>query len=80
MYLGDVYTVAANLAGLPGISIPAGFVEEGRKKLPVGMQLMGRPFGERDLFQAAAAYECWQKILGTGDKEGRRSDECRQTL
>lgn len=65
MYLGDVYTVAANLAGLPGISIPAGFVEEGGKKLPVGMQLMGRPFGERELFQVAAAYEHWQKTLGT---------------
>ncbi len=42
-----------NLAGLPGISIPAGFVEG----LPVGMQLIGKPFAEQTIYQAAAAFE-----------------------
>ena len=42
MYLSDIYTIAVNLAGLPGISIPAGFVND----LPIGMQLIGNLFGE----------------------------------
>jgi aspartyl-tRNA(Asn)/glutamyl-tRNA(Gln) amidotransferase subunit A len=53
MYLGDLYTVSVNLAGLPGVSIPCGFSEG----LPVGLQLIGRPFGEETLFQTAAAYQ-----------------------
>ena len=43
MYLADVYTVSANLAGIPAISIPCGFSAGG---LPIGLQLMGRSFGE----------------------------------
>jgi len=54
MYLGDLYTVPANLAGLPGISLPAGFTKDG---LPIGMQLMGRPFAEAQLLQAARMFE-----------------------
>jgi aspartyl-tRNA(Asn)/glutamyl-tRNA(Gln) amidotransferase subunit A len=53
MYLTDVCTIPVNLAGLPGISIPAGFAQN----LPVGMQLIGRPFAEGTLLQAAHAYE-----------------------
>lgn len=53
MYLADLLTIPVNLAGLPGISIPAGFVEG----LPVGMQLIGKPFAEQTIYQAAAAFE-----------------------
>lgn len=52
-YLADVFTVAANLAGLPAISIPVGFSEG----LPVGMQLMGRPLEEATLLQVAHQYQ-----------------------
>jgi aspartyl-tRNA(Asn)/glutamyl-tRNA(Gln) amidotransferase subunit A len=54
MYLNDVYTVPANLAGLPGISVPCGFDE---KKLPIGLQLIGKPFGEETLLRLAHAAE-----------------------
>lgn len=57
MYLADIYTISANLAGICGISVPCGTVEEGGKALPVGLQLLGRPFGEADLIRAAHAYE-----------------------
>jgi aspartyl-tRNA(Asn)/glutamyl-tRNA(Gln) amidotransferase subunit A len=53
MYLADVYTIPVNLAGLPGISIPCGFAE----KLPIGVQLVGRPFDEVTILRAASAYE-----------------------
>jgi aspartyl-tRNA(Asn)/glutamyl-tRNA(Gln) amidotransferase subunit A len=54
MYLSDVYTVSANLAGLPGISIPCGFTRAG---LPVGLQLLAPPFEEGRLLRAARTYE-----------------------
>jgi aspartyl-tRNA(Asn)/glutamyl-tRNA(Gln) amidotransferase subunit A len=54
MYLADVFTVSANLAGLPAISIPCGFVDG---TLPVGLQLMGRMFDESTLLRVADAYE-----------------------
>ncbi len=54
MYLGDVFTVSVNIAGIPAISIPCGNDESG---LPVGMQLIGSAFSEKTLFQAAYAYE-----------------------
>ncbi|MBI5142887.1 MAG: Asp-tRNA(Asn)/Glu-tRNA(Gln) amidotransferase subunit GatA [Nitrospirae bacterium] len=54
MYLADIFTIALNLAGGPGISVPCGFTSSG---LPVGLQLMGRPFDEETLFSAAHAYE-----------------------
>ena len=53
MYTVDICTVAVNLAGIPAISIPAGMVD----KLPVGLQLIGRPFGEGDILRAAYAFE-----------------------
>ncbi|HUV42948.1 MAG TPA: Asp-tRNA(Asn)/Glu-tRNA(Gln) amidotransferase subunit GatA [Patescibacteria group bacterium] len=53
MYLSDVLTVTANLAGLPGLAIPAGFV----KGLPVGIQILGPQFREELLFQAGYVYE-----------------------
>ncbi|NPV41422.1 MAG: Asp-tRNA(Asn)/Glu-tRNA(Gln) amidotransferase subunit GatA [Anaerolineae bacterium] len=54
MYLEDVFTLPANLAGVPGLAFPVGFDAQ---KLPVGMQLMGRPFEERTLFRAAHVYQ-----------------------
>ena len=54
MYLGDIFTVSANLAGLPGISVPCGFSKDG---LPIGFQLMGRMFDEATLLRVADAYE-----------------------
>jgi aspartyl-tRNA(Asn)/glutamyl-tRNA(Gln) amidotransferase subunit A len=54
MYLADIYTVTANLAGIPGISIPCG---ESREKLPIGLQLFGRHFDEATVLRVAAAYE-----------------------
>ena len=53
MYLSDVYTVSANLAGLPGVSIPCGFAGG----LPVGLQLLGRPLDEARILRAADAYQ-----------------------
>ena len=54
MYLTDIYTISVNLAGLPGLSIPCGFTAGG---LPLGLQLIGRPFQETDLLAIAHAYE-----------------------
>jgi len=54
MYLNDVFAVPVNLAGLPGLSVPAGFTEAG---LPVGLQLIGRAFDEAAVLRAGHAYE-----------------------
>src|SRR5438034_1261435 len=54
MYLNDVFTVTVNMAGLPGISVPGGLSAEG---LPLGLQLIGRPFGEEPLFSLANVIE-----------------------
>ena len=54
MYLNDVFTVTVNMAGLPGISVPAG---RDRKGLPLGLQLIGRPFDEETLFAAGQVIE-----------------------
>jgi aspartyl-tRNA(Asn)/glutamyl-tRNA(Gln) amidotransferase subunit A len=71
MYLADIFTIAANLAGICGISIPCGFAEAEGRQLPIGLQLLGRPFEEAKLLQIADAYEQatpWHKArpqLGT---------------
>src|SRR5450830_357983 len=57
MYLQDIYTIAVNLAGLPGMSIPAGFVEQDGKSLPVGLQIIGNYFDEARMLQAGHAYQ-----------------------
>ncbi|AKU93317.1 Asp-tRNA(Asn)/Glu-tRNA(Gln) amidotransferase subunit GatA [Vulgatibacter incomptus] len=54
MYLADVFTLACNLAGLPGMSLPCGFTSGG---LPIGMQLLGKPLDEATLFRVGAAYQ-----------------------
>ncbi len=54
MYLNDIFTVTVNMAGLPGIAVPAGLSESG---LPLGLQLIGKPFDEETLFRTAYAIE-----------------------
>jgi aspartyl-tRNA(Asn)/glutamyl-tRNA(Gln) amidotransferase subunit A len=54
MYLGDVFTVSANLAGLPALSLPCGFTTDG---LPIGLQLTGRQFDEATVLRIADGYE-----------------------
>ena len=54
MYLGDVYTVAVNLAGLPALVVPCGLDADG---MPIGVQLIGKPFSEKKLLQAGQAIE-----------------------
>jgi aspartyl-tRNA(Asn)/glutamyl-tRNA(Gln) amidotransferase subunit A len=66
MYLNDVFAVPANLAGLPGISVPAGFTTTG---LPIGCQLIGRAFDEATLLRVAHAYEsatAWHRRKPSG--------------
>jgi aspartyl-tRNA(Asn)/glutamyl-tRNA(Gln) amidotransferase subunit A len=60
MYLGDIYTISVNLAGLPGISVPCGTDSKG---LPIGLQLIGDCFQEKKIIQAAYAYECTRKYM-----------------
>ena len=71
MYLGDIYTVSVNLAGLPGISVPCGLDSKG---LPIGLQMIADCFQEKKLFGVASAYEkargAWKLPVMT-DKEGR---------
>jgi aspartyl-tRNA(Asn)/glutamyl-tRNA(Gln) amidotransferase subunit A len=57
MYLADIFTIAANLAGICGLSLPCGFANVEGKKLPIGLQLLGPAFAEARLLQIAHAYE-----------------------
>ncbi|MSU62329.1 MAG: Asp-tRNA(Asn)/Glu-tRNA(Gln) amidotransferase subunit GatA [Pedosphaera sp.] len=62
MYLSDVFTISCNLAGICGISIPCGFTKS--PKLPIGLQILGKPFGEETMLKIAHAYEqatAWHK-------------------
>jgi len=62
MYLSDIFTLSANLAGIPAISIPCGFTKKG---LPVGLQLLGKPFSESLILRVAYNYEqntVWHKM------------------
>jgi aspartyl-tRNA(Asn)/glutamyl-tRNA(Gln) amidotransferase subunit A len=61
MYLNDIFTVTVNMAGLPGLSVPAGLSAEGT---PLGLQLIGRPFDEETLFRAGRAIEEAAGLLG----------------
>jgi len=55
MYLSDIFTISCNLAGICGVSIPCGFTKN--PALPIGLQLLGKPFGEETLLRAAHAFE-----------------------
>ena len=54
MYLSDIYTITANLAGIPGLSVPCGFTKSG---LPIGMQLLAPAFAEENLLRTARVFE-----------------------
>lgn len=62
MYLSDIYTISVNLAGIPAISVPCGFTKKG---LPIGLQIIAKPFNEEMLFRIAHAFEQntqWHKL------------------
>jgi aspartyl-tRNA(Asn)/glutamyl-tRNA(Gln) amidotransferase subunit A len=62
MYLSDIFTISCNLAGNCGLSMPCGFTSN--PKLPIGLQMLGKPFGEETLLKVAHAYEqstAWHK-------------------
>jgi aspartyl-tRNA(Asn)/glutamyl-tRNA(Gln) amidotransferase subunit A len=68
MYLSDIYTISANLAGIPGISVPCGF---DRDDLPIGLQILGRAFAEDELLRIAGMFESqsqwhlkWPELIG----------------
>ncbi|GLG01248.1 aspartyl/glutamyl-tRNA amidotransferase subunit A [Alicyclobacillus hesperidum subsp. aegles] len=69
MYLNDIYTIPANLAGLPGASVPCGFAGG----LPIGLQILAKPFDEKSILRVAHAYEqlrsfAWQRpVLGVAE-------------
>jgi len=68
MYLADIFTIATNLAGIPGLSLPCGFAQVDGRPLPIGLQLLGKPLEEANLFQIAHAYEQstpWHKVRPT---------------
>ena len=60
MYLGDIYTVSVNLAGIPGISLPCGYDKDG---MPIGLQLLGQVFDEKTIIRAAYSYECTRNYV-----------------
>jgi aspartyl-tRNA(Asn)/glutamyl-tRNA(Gln) amidotransferase subunit A len=55
MYLSDIFTISCNLAGICGLSLPCGFTKS--PKLPIGLQLLGKPFGEETILRIAHTYE-----------------------
>jgi aspartyl-tRNA(Asn)/glutamyl-tRNA(Gln) amidotransferase subunit A len=68
MYLADIFTIAANLAGICAISLPCGFAEVGHRRLPIGLQLLGKSLDEGRLLQVAHGYEQstdWHKARPT---------------
>ncbi len=67
MYLNDIWTVPANMAGIPGMSVPAGLDPQG---LPLGLQVLGKPFDEETVFAVAAALE---RAAGFTAKPGMRA-------
>ena len=69
MYLSDIYTVAVNLAGLPGLTVPCSMNEKG---LPIGVQLLGDCFREKTLFAAASAIENVRGEMDTSSLPERR--------
>jgi aspartyl-tRNA(Asn)/glutamyl-tRNA(Gln) amidotransferase subunit A len=76
MYLADIFTIAANLAGICGISVPCGFAQVDGHRLPIGLQLLGKPLDEARILQIAYAYEQstdWHKARPPIDSEARKA-------
>lgn len=72
MYLSDIFTIPANLAGIPAISIPCGFTKE---NLPIGLQIMGKALDEKTILQIAYAYEqstAWHLMMPGGQENRLR--------
>ena len=57
MYLQDIFTVSANIAGVPALSVPCGFLNQGGKDLPVGLQFLGRHFDEATIVRVGHHYQ-----------------------
>ncbi|MBI2483568.1 Asp-tRNA(Asn)/Glu-tRNA(Gln) amidotransferase subunit GatA [Candidatus Uhrbacteria bacterium] len=57
MYLADIFTVSANIAGIPGLVVPCGYAEKADKHLPIGLQLLGRHFDEKTILRVGHQYE-----------------------
>jgi aspartyl-tRNA(Asn)/glutamyl-tRNA(Gln) amidotransferase subunit A len=75
MYLSDIFTIPANLAGIPAISIPCGFSKAG---LPIGLQIMGKAFDEETILKVAHAYEQeteWHLMIPGGKRRGQVDGE-----
>lgn len=75
MYLGDIYTIAVNLAGLPGITVPCGLDKKG---LPIGMQLIGDCFMEKKIIRAAYTFETTKKYERCALAGPQEEGECRR--
>jgi len=60
MYLNDVFTVTVNLAGLPGMAVPSGLTEDG---LPLGLQVIARPFDEETMLRVAGVIEAHAETM-----------------
>jgi aspartyl-tRNA(Asn)/glutamyl-tRNA(Gln) amidotransferase subunit A len=76
MYLADVFTIAANLAGICGITVPCGFADIDGHRLPIGLQLLGKAFDEARILQIAHAYEQstgWHKARPPIAADGRKA-------
>ena len=69
MYLNDIYSIPASLAGVPAVSFPAGFTKGG---LPIGLQLVGKPFDETTLLRVARA---WEKASDAASRAPRLAEE-----
>ncbi|HWT27730.1 MAG TPA: Asp-tRNA(Asn)/Glu-tRNA(Gln) amidotransferase subunit GatA [Mobilitalea sp.] len=70
MYLSDIYTVSVNLAGLPAVSLPCG---RDKKGLPIGLQLIGKHFGEKDIICAAYSFEQTAQYVRPSALEGKEA-------
>eukprot|EP00878_Enallax_costatus_P026790 GHUV01028789.1.p2 GENE.GHUV01028789.1~~GHUV01028789.1.p2 ORF type:complete len:115 (+),score=50.45 GHUV01028789.1:290-634(+) len=71
MYKGDLMTINLNLSGLPAVVVPCGFTtaEDGGAPLPVGLQMVGRMFGEQQLLQLAHMYEQTADVAGSAQPQ-----------
>ncbi len=66
MYLGDIYTISVNLAGLPGLTVPGG---KDKKGLPIGVQFIGDCFKEKNIIRAGFAFEQAAKAISGKEEE-----------
>lgn len=77
MYLGDIYTVSVNLAGLPGITVPCGMDDKG---LPIGMQLIETVVSQRKTVRAAYTYEQARGAFGQPENGKEEAKQCQNSM